>query len=316
MSIPDRRAFLSVFAATGLSSTLMPGLVWAQIQPGTKSISVEMVREAARLAGLTFSDEECADLTSSLSSLAKHAEEIDKATLTNASPLPLHFDPRPPGLPLPPPPPAKFEIEAAPAVTRPKNLEAVAFWPVTHLAFLLRTRKASSVELTTMYLERLKRYNAQLNCVASLTEERALSEARAADREIAAGHYRGVLHGVPYGVKDIIAAKGYPTAWGAAPLAQQTFSDDATVVQRLSAAGAVLVAKLSTGELAFGDQWSGGGTNNPWNPKEDRADRRPGLARRRPRGLSDFQSVPTPADRFSPPPCAAASSGCGRRSGA
>jgi len=153
-------------------------------------------------------------------------------------------------------------------VTRPKNLEAVAFWPVTHLAFLLRTRKASSVELTTMYLERLKRYNAQLNCVASLTEERALSEARAADREIAAGHYRGVLHGVPYGVKDIIAAKGYPTAWGAAPLAQQTFSDDATVVQRLSAAGAVLVAKLSTGELAFGDQWSGGRTNNPWNPKE------------------------------------------------
>jgi len=268
MSIPDRRAFLSVFAATGLSSTLMPGLVWAQIQPGTKSISVEMVREAARLAGLTFSDEECADLTSSLSSLAKHAEEIDKATLTNASPLPLHFDPRPPGLPLPPPPPAKFEIEAAPAVTRPKNLEAVAFWPVTHLAFLLRTRKASSVELTTMYLERLKRYNAQLNCVASLTEERALSEARAAEREIAAGHYRGVLHGVPYGVKDIIAAKGAPTAWGAAPLAQQTFSDDATVVQRLSAAGAVLVAKLSTGELAFGDQWSGGRTNNPWNPKE------------------------------------------------
>jgi hypothetical protein len=108
MSMPDRRAFLSVFAASGLSSTLMPGLVWAQIQPGTKTISVEMVREAARLAGLSFSDEECADLTSSLSSLAKHAEEIDKPTLTNASPLPLHFDPRPPGLPLPPHPPASF----------------------------------------------------------------------------------------------------------------------------------------------------------------------------------------------------------------
>jgi Asp-tRNA(Asn)/Glu-tRNA(Gln) amidotransferase A subunit family amidase len=263
--MPDRRAFLSVFAATGLSSTLLPGLVWAQIQPGTKTISVEMVREAARLAGLTLSDDECADLTSSLSSLAKHAEQIDKPTLTNASPLPIHFDPRPLGLPLPPRPPAIFEIEPAPAVKRPKNLEAVAFWPVTYLAHLLRTRQASSLELTTMYLERLKRYNPQLNCVATLTEERAMSEARAADREIAAGRYRGVLHGVPYGVKDIIAAKGYPTAWGAAPLAQQTFTDDATVVQRLSAAGAVLVAKLTTGELAFGDQWSGGRTNNPWN---------------------------------------------------
>ena len=116
-----------------------------------------------------------------------------------------------------------------------------------------------------MYLDRLKRYNPQVNCVATLTEERALLEARAADREIAAGHYRGVLHGVPYGVKDIIAAKGYPTSWGAAPLAQQTFEDDATVVQRLSAAGAVLVAKLATGELAFGDQWARGRTNNPWN---------------------------------------------------
>ena len=266
--MPDRRAFLAVFSAAGLSSTLMPGVVWGQIQPGTKTISVEMVREAARLAGLTFSDEECAELTSSLSSLAKHAEEIDKPTLTNATPLPLHFDPRPPGLPLPPRPPAMFEIEPAPAVKRPKRLEAVAFWPVTHLADLLRTRKASSVELTTMYLDRLKRYNGQLNCVASLTEERALSEARAADREIAAGHYRGVLHGVPYGVKDIIAAKGYPTSWGAGPLAHQTFPDDATIVQRLSAAGAVLVAKLTTGELAFGDQWSGGRTNNPWNPQQ------------------------------------------------
>src|SRR3954466_8289995 len=127
MSTPDRRAFLSAFAAAGLSSTLMPGLVWAQIQPGTKTISVEMVREAARLAGLTLSDEDCADLTSSLSSLAKHAEEIDKPTLTNASPLPLLFVPRPPGLPLPPHPPAVFEIEPAPGLARPQHLESVAF---------------------------------------------------------------------------------------------------------------------------------------------------------------------------------------------
>ena len=108
---------------------------------------------------------------------------------------------------------------------RPQNLEAVAFWPVTHLAQLVHTRQVTSVELTTMYLGRLKRFNGQLNCVAALTEERALAEAKVADAEIASGTYRGTLHGLPYGVKDIIAAKGYPTRWGAPPLERQTFDE-------------------------------------------------------------------------------------------
>jgi Asp-tRNA(Asn)/Glu-tRNA(Gln) amidotransferase A subunit family amidase len=268
MPIPDRRAFLTLFASTGLSTTLLPGVLWAQIQQGTRKISVEMIRGAAALAEVPMTDEEAADLATSLSSLSKHAEEIDKATLTNASPLPLHFDPRPHGVPLPPLPRAGFRIEAAPSVTRPGNLEAVAYWPITHLARLLRTRRVTSVELTTMYLGRLKRHNPTLNCVAELMETRALDDAAAADKEIAAGRYRGVLHGIPYGVKDIIAAAGAPTRWGAAPLAQQAFADDATVVRRLREAGAVLVAKLTTGEFAFGDQWAGGRTNNPWNPEQ------------------------------------------------
>ena len=264
----DRRAFLALFATAGLSTTLLPGVLWAQIQTGTRVISVEMVREAARLAGLTLSDEESQNLTTALSSFARHAEEIDRKTLTNASPLPIHFDPRPPGVAIPPAPAAIFRVEPAPAVRRPANLEAVAYWPVTHLAHLLRTRQVTSVELTTMYLERLKRHNPVLNCVAALVEARAMNEAAAADVEIRAGKYRGVLHGVPYGVKDIIAAVGSPTRWGAKPLEEQTFDDDATVVKRLVAAGAVLVAKLTTGELAFGDQWAGGRTNNPWNPQQ------------------------------------------------
>jgi Asp-tRNA(Asn)/Glu-tRNA(Gln) amidotransferase A subunit family amidase len=268
MASPDRRAFLALFASTGLSTTLLPGVLWAQIQQGTRTITVGMVRGAAELAGVPMTDDEAADLASSLSSLSKHAEQIDKTTLTNASPLPLHFDPRPPGVALPPLPRAAFRIEPAPPVSRPGNLEAAAFWPVTHLARLVRTRQMTAVELTTMYLDRLKRYNDQLNCIAALTEERALAEAAAADKEIAAGRYRGVLHGIPYGVKDIIAARGYPTRWGAPPLEQQQFDQDATVVQRLHAAGAVLVAKLTTGELAFGDRWAGGRTNNPWNPEQ------------------------------------------------
>jgi len=161
-----------------------------------------------------------------------------------------------------------YRTTPAPRVTRPASLETVAFWPITHLARLIETRLVTSLELTTMYLARLARHNGALNCVAALTEARALAEAKAADAEIAAGRYRGVLHGIPYGVKDIIAAVGAPTRWGAPPFEQQTFGEDATVVQRLTAAGAVLVAKLTTGEMAFGDQWAGGRTNNPWRPEE------------------------------------------------
>lgn len=265
---PDRRAFLAFCASTGLTSTLLPGVLWAQIQPGTKAVTLDMVRGAAQLAGLTWTDAECQELFDSLSRLARGTDFIDKASLTNASPLPVHFDPVPPGAPLPPPPPAVFRTTPVPRVSLPASIEAVAFWPVTHLARLIETRQVTSTALTTMYLERLKRHNGVLNCVAALTDTRALAEAKAADAAIAAGKYRGVLHGIPYGVKDIIAAVGAPTRWGAPPFETQTFDEDATVVRRLHDAGAVLVAKLTTGEMAFGDQWAGGRTNNPWNPEQ------------------------------------------------
>jgi Asp-tRNA(Asn)/Glu-tRNA(Gln) amidotransferase A subunit family amidase len=264
----QRRDFLNYCRSAGLATTLFPGVLWAQIQPGTKKITLEMVRESARLAGLDWTDQDCQDVTDSLSSLARGAEGINKSTLTNASPLPIHFNPNPPGVAPPKAPAPVFRIEPAPQVKRPANLEDVAFWPVTHLAHLLRTKQVTSEELTTMYLARLKRHNGVLNCVAALTEARAMAEAADADRQLRAGRDLGPLHGIPYGVKDIIAATGAPTSWGAAPLASQVFDEDATVVARLRAAGAVRVAKLTTGEFAFGDQWSGGRTNNPWNPAE------------------------------------------------
>ena len=264
----DRRAFVAYFASVGLTSTLLPGTLWAQIKPGTSTITVEMVRESARLAGLDWTDAECQDLVTSLSSLAANLDRIDKPTLSNASPLPFHFNPRPPDVALDLPQSSGVRLAPPPRVARPAKIEDVAFFPVRELSELVRTRQVSSVDLTRMYLSRLTRHNAALNCVANLTEERAMREAAAADAEIAAGKHRGALHGVPYGVKDIIAARGYPTRWGAAPLERQEFDADATVVQRLHDAGAVLVAKLTTGELAFGDQWSGGRTNNPWNPSE------------------------------------------------
>src|SRR5207249_5961126 len=133
---------------------------------------------------------------------------------------------------------------------------------------LVRTRKISATSLTNLYLERLKRYDPKLKFVVTLTEERALAQAQEADREIAAGKYRGPLHGLPWGAKDLLSAKGYPTTWGAGGFETQIFDEDATVVKRLDKAGAVLVAKLTLGALAQGDVWFGGVTRNPWNTNQ------------------------------------------------
>jgi Asp-tRNA(Asn)/Glu-tRNA(Gln) amidotransferase A subunit family amidase len=142
--------------------------------------------------------------------------------------------------------------------------EDLAFLPVTELSELVRRRRVSSLELTQMYLARLKKYDPVLHCVITLTEDRALRQARDADAEIRRGKYRGPLHGIPWGAKDLLAVRGYKTTWGAGPYKDQVIDADATVVQRLDAAGAVLVAKLTLGELAQGDIWFGATTRNPW----------------------------------------------------
>ena len=298
----DRRAFVALFATSAGSLTALSRLE-AQMQPGTMQVTVDMVREAAKLAGLMWTDEESREVADSLSSLAKGAEKIDKDSLTNASPLPVHFDPRPVGVQTTIPR-ATFRLAPPPRVTRPSNLEEVAFWSLAQLGSLVRTRHVTSIELTRMYLDRLTRHNPQLNCVVSLTQERALQEAAESDREIGGGKYRGPLHGIPYGAKDIIAATGAPTTWGAPPLEAQTFDADATVVKKLRAAGAVLVAKLSTGELAFGDQWARGRTNNPWNVSEGSSGSSAGSASATAAGLVAFAigtdtggSILSPAQR-------------------
>ena len=150
----------------------------------------------------------------------------------------------------------------------PKNKADLAFFTLPQLASLIQHKKITSVELTRFFIERLKKYSDTLHCVISLTEDIALREAAAADAEIAKGNYRGVLHGIPYGVKDLFSVKNTLTTWGAAPYKTQKFEENAAVVQRLQAAGAVLVAKLSMGSLAMGDVWFGGITRNPWDLKQ------------------------------------------------
>jgi len=146
-----------------------------------------------------------------------------------------------------------------------RDIHEVAFWPVTQLAPLLRKKRLTSTELTKMYLERLREFGPRLNCVITLTDELALSQAAAADAEIRRGKYRGPLQGIPWGAKDLFATKGIRTTWGAEPYQEQTIDVDATVVERLRAAGSVLVAKLSMGALAQGGLWFGGMTKTPWN---------------------------------------------------
>ena len=151
------------------------------------------------------------------------------------------------------------------APARPAKDEELAFLPVAELGPLVRSGRVTSTELTTLYLDRLRKYDGQLKCVVTLTERLALEQAARADAEIAAGRYRGPLHGIPWGAKDLIAVPGYPTTWGAPQFRGQQLEQTATVARRLEDAGAVLVAKLSLGALASGDRWFGGKTRNPWN---------------------------------------------------
>ncbi len=173
-------------------------------------------------------------------------------------------------------------------VAVPENLEELAFYTVANLSVLIRTRKVTSMQLTRIYLNRLKKHGDTLECVITLTEDLALKQAKVADLEIAAGNYRGPLHGIPYGAKDLLAVKGYKTTWGAEPYKDQVISQNAYVIQKLEQAGAVLVAKLTLGALAWGDVWYGGVTKNPWNLEQGSSGSSAGSASATSAGLVAF----------------------------
>jgi Asp-tRNA(Asn)/Glu-tRNA(Gln) amidotransferase A subunit family amidase len=177
----------------------------------------------------------------------------------------VHFDPRIPGV-THPTGASGCVVSDGPVLNYDGNIEKLAFATVVELSRLIHAKKITSTQLTTMYLDRLKRLAPRLNCVITLTEALALAQAKRADEDLAGGKSRGPLHGIPWGAKDLLATKGIPTTWGVKPYQHRVFDDDATVVQRLEEAGAVLVAKLSLGELAMGDVWFGGMTRNPWKP--------------------------------------------------
>ncbi|MGA2901025.1 MAG: amidase [Candidatus Acidiferrales bacterium] len=255
-------------SAMGLAGTLFPGVLWAQAEAaGAKKITKEMIDNAAAIADVPIPDEFREIMLSDLNEQAKGYDEIYKLHIPNSVAPALLFDPVLPGM--------TFEtvrkplrMSKAQSVTVSNNTEDLAFASVRELAELVRTKRVSSLALTEMYLQRLKKYDPTLKFVVTLTEERALTQAKMADAEIAAGKYRGPLHGLPWGAKDLLATKGYRTTWGAGGFENQTIDEDATVVKRLDDAGAVLVAKLTLGALALGDVWFGGVTRNPWNSSQ------------------------------------------------
>ncbi|HWF19600.1 MAG TPA: amidase, partial [Verrucomicrobiae bacterium] len=253
----------------------------------TNPITRQTVIEAEKISGLDFSDAKIDQMLRGLNSDVENYRAIRKFPLPNSVPSAMLFNPIPVGMKWETVR-KKFKMSPPGAVKLPENPDDLAFYSIGQLSALIKSRKLSSEQLTRFCLDRLKRFDPQLKCVVTLTEERALEEARRADREIAAGHYRGPLHGIPYGAKDLLATKGIKTTWGTAPYQDQVFDEDAEVIKRLEAAGAVLVAKFSLGELAMGDTWYGGMTRNPWNIKQGSSGSSAGPASATAAGLVPF----------------------------
>ncbi len=277
-----RRRFLATCTGLGLGGTLAPGVLWARMQDaGADRVTLAMVTDALKLSGIELADADRQALVDGANSNLERLDDLRAFHIPNDVSPPYHFSPVVAGM--------KVDrarrpwvLSKAPALKRPARLEDVAFWPLRHLAELVRTRQVTSVELTRMYLERLHRYHGRLNNVVTFLDDLGLAEAAGADREIAAGRYKGPLHGLPWGCKDIITVKGFKTTWGSPAFTEQQFDYDASVVEMLRDAGAVLIAKLATGELAAGDNWFGGQTKSPWDSDAgiERVVGRPGLGHR------------------------------------
>ena len=221
---------------------------------------------AARVFDLSFTPSEIDSMYGNVKEINETIKKMHTHTLDNSVPMSLWQNPVLPGMKVNDrQEPVEWQIPIN--VSMPQNRTELAFYSILQLASLIKNKKISSVELTKFFIERLRKYSDQLQCTISITEDIALKEAQQADKEIAQGKYKGALHGIPYGLKDLFAVKGTKTTWGAAPFKDQVIEEDAYVYTKLKEAGAVLVAKFTLGALAMGDKWFGGRTNNPWNLK-------------------------------------------------
>ncbi len=275
----------SLFFVFGLSLVFLMGFFLGT--DDNNEIIKDNILNAEKIVGLKFNDVKRDSMLDELKDNLKNYNKLRELELPNSLMPALLFNPIPKNF--------KFESKQLPVkfetpkkVIVPSNLEDAAFYSISELAYLIKNRKITSTELTKMYLGRLKKYGPILECVVTLTEDLALRQAKRADEEIASGKYRGPLHGIPYGIKDLFATKNYKTTWGAPPYKEQLIDEDAEVVKRLEKAGAVLIAKLSMGELAWGETWFGGYTRNPWNLEQGSSGSSAGSAAATAAGLVAF----------------------------
>jgi Asp-tRNA(Asn)/Glu-tRNA(Gln) amidotransferase A subunit family amidase len=281
-----RRAILKGLAGLGLGSVTFRRAMAAQAAQAGR-VTPEMVKQAEWIAGVDFNDDERAATARSVEQSLRSFAALRAVEVGYDVPPALTF------FPTPPRPAASIRRNRATPIEgrtprRPSSDDELAFLPVTELSALVRSRQVSSTELTRLYLDRLKRFDPLLMCVVTLTEAVALKQAAQADREIAAGKYRGPLHGIPWGAKDLIAYPGYPTTWGATPFKDRVIDVTASVAARLEEAGAVLLAKLSLGALAMGDRWFGRQTRSPWDPRDGSSGSSAGSASAAAAGLVGF----------------------------
>lgn len=262
------------------------------------------VKSAQKLYGLSFEDEAIDTMYNYLGRNKRGYESMRNFdTDLNTFPA-MTFDPHPQSFEVPRGMQTRFQSNIPEGVILPETDEEIAFLSITEQAALIKSQQLSATRLTQIYLDRIKKYDEQLLSVITVTDSMALAQARKADEEIAAGNYRGILHGVPYGVKDLIAVKGYPTTWGAEPYKAQMLEETASVVKMLEAQGAVLIAKLVSGTLARGDVWFGGKTKNPWDLSQGASGSSAGSGSATSAGLVSFSlgtetlgSITSPASR-------------------
>lgn len=248
---------------------------------------IDSLKIISQYWGLDFLEPEIEHLTPKVHEYRNAVSDLRSVPMPNHIAPSLFFNPIPPGFTI-----DTFQLfidwDVPIDIDLPSDPDALAFYPVRHLASLILQGKITATELTTFFIDRLKKYGDTLQCVITVTEDLALQQAAQADLEIQSGRYRGPLHGIPYGAKDLLAVPNYPTTWGALPFKDQMIEEKATVIQKMEDAGAVLVAKLTLGALAMGDIWYGGKTRNPWNLEQGSSGSSAGSASATVAGLVPF----------------------------
>ena len=279
---------MKTFLTILITALITASLSYLYLHPEeTEEITPADIRAAQKMLDLEFTEQEIDTMLEDLNGNVKRYQAMHQFDLKNEVPSALIFNPIPAGFI------ADSSLQEPDwhipnDVALPVNRDELAFYNIPQLASLLKNGKITSVELTRFYLDRISRYDDTLKAVITVTEELAMEQAARADEEISQGIYRGPLHGIPYGVKDLLAVEGYKTTWGSATHQDQTLDYTATVVKKLEEAGAVLIAKLTSGALARGDVWFGGTTKNPWDLEQGASGSSAGSASATAAGLVGF----------------------------